>query len=348
MNIRPEMNPAKTRMRNHPLKGFSLLARASAAARRFLRRPALLIAVSIPLLILAGGGPSMEDWPTRTTPESLPGQLLRPVPNEVQAGTAEPPGLPAPGDGRESAVRARDGWIRFRIVTYNIHKGQGMDGAVLPSRIASVLNRLNPDIVALQEVVGSGKGEGGQEEEIGNILKMNSLLTPTRLLNGRAYGNAVLTRFPVESQSCCDISQKNREPRFCQRVDLLIEGRPVHVFNVHLGTSWKEREVQARQLVPFLSDPALKGPKILLGDFNEWFRGPATETLCKTFRSLDVQPFLTWPQTYPGFCPVFHIDHLYYKGDMKVAKVEAPRNWSTVIASDHMPLAVDLMIRAGG
>ena len=41
----------------------------------------------------------------------------------------------------------------FRIVTYNIHKGRGLDGRARAERIARVLEKINPDIVALQEVV---------------------------------------------------------------------------------------------------------------------------------------------------------------------------------------------------
>ncbi len=99
--------------------------------------------------------------------------------------------------------------------------------------------------------------------------------------------------------------------------------------------------------MPFLCDPSLKGPKILLGDFNEWIKGPATETLCGTFQSLDIRPFLKWPKTYPGFFPVFHIDQFYYQGDVQVVKVEAPRTWSAMIASDHMPIVAELKIRVG-
>jgi endonuclease/exonuclease/phosphatase family metal-dependent hydrolase len=41
----------------------------------------------------------------------------------------------------------------FRIVTYNIHKGRGMDGRSRVERIARVLEGLNADIIALQEVL---------------------------------------------------------------------------------------------------------------------------------------------------------------------------------------------------
>jgi len=42
---------------------------------------------------------------------------------------------------------------RFRVATYNIHKGRGLDGRVRIERIAGVLEEIGADIVALQEVI---------------------------------------------------------------------------------------------------------------------------------------------------------------------------------------------------
>ncbi len=43
--------------------------------------------------------------------------------------------------------------ISFRIVTYNVHKCQGLDRRVRPSRIVEVLSDLDADVIALQEVL---------------------------------------------------------------------------------------------------------------------------------------------------------------------------------------------------
>lgn len=234
--------------------------------------------------------------------------------------------------------------LRLRVATYNIHKCQGMDGRTQPRRIASVLRELDPDVIALQEVVGAGPDGIGQEQEIADLLGMEPVMAPARLLRGRFYGNALLTRWPVRQHVTYDLSQDGREPRFCQRVDLVIRGQEVHFFNVHLGTARKERTQQARKLIPFLSEPAA-GPRILLGDFNEWIKGPATDTLAENFQTLELLPFLLWPRTYPGIFPIFHIDQIYYRGNVEILKVEVPRTWSTLIASDHMPVLAELQIR---
>lgn len=236
-------------------------------------------------------------------------------------------------------------YIRLRIATYNIHRCQGLDGRILPGRVASILRKLNLDVIALQEVLGDGPGGRGQEQEIAEMLGMSSVMAPARLLRGHHYGNALLSRFPIRNHAICDLSQKDLEPRSCQRVDVFVDGHPVSIFNVHLGTSMGERARQARQLVPFLCEPSLNGPKILLGDFNEWIKGKATSTLREQFQSMDIAPFFKWPRTYPGFFPVFHIDHIYYQGPVKLAKVESSRSWQTILASDHIPIVAELQIK---
>jgi len=234
--------------------------------------------------------------------------------------------------------------LRIRIVTYNVHKCRGMDGRTHPQRIASVLERMNPDIVAMQEVIGAGPRGSGQEEKISRRLGMASVLAPARILRGHPYGNALLSRIPIQDHTVFDLSEDGLEPRLLQRVDLSLQGHRIHLYNVHLGTSQKERARQAMKLIHFLSDPSVRGPKILLGDFNEWRKGPATRLLAETFQGLALLPFLRWRRTYPGILPIFHIDHVYCQGQVEVLKVEVPRTLFTLIASDHMPILMELRI----
>jgi endonuclease/exonuclease/phosphatase family metal-dependent hydrolase len=59
-------------------------------------------------------------------------------------------------DQRDAGIADRESGIemdRFRIATYNIHKGRGLDGRVSIERIARVLGEIDADLIALQEVV---------------------------------------------------------------------------------------------------------------------------------------------------------------------------------------------------
>ena len=65
-----------------------------------------------------------------------------------------------------------------------------------------------------------------------------------------------------------------------------------HIYNVHLGTAVLERRYQAPRLAAFVHDHRVEGPKIILGDFNEWMRGLATRTLSSLFKSIDIREHL--------------------------------------------------------
>ena len=46
-------------------------------------------------------------------------------------------------------------WRTLRIATYNIHRCRGLDGRTNPSRVADVIRAIEPDVIALQEVIGA-------------------------------------------------------------------------------------------------------------------------------------------------------------------------------------------------
>jgi endonuclease/exonuclease/phosphatase family metal-dependent hydrolase len=235
--------------------------------------------------------------------------------------------------------------VELKVATYNIHRSRGMDRRVAPARIADVLREIDPDVIAMQEVVGAGPSGSGQAEEIGAALGMGWVMAPVRHLRKHLFGNVVMSRFPILHQAQYDLSWRTCEARGCQRADLdLGEGRLLHVYNVHLGTAVLERRYQAPRLASFVHDHRVTGPKIILGDFNEWMRGLATRTLSSLFRSVDIKAHLRRRRTYPGLFPLVHLDHIYYEGQVDVRSVELSRTRRALIASDHLPLVATLRI----
>jgi len=231
-----------------------------------------------------------------------------------------------------------------RIATYNIHRCRGMDRRVVPSRIIEVLREIDADVIALQEVIGAGPVGAGQAEEIGAGLGMGWVMNCVRTLRQHQFGNVVLSRYPIANHSQYDLSWRTCEPRNCQRADLEINGDVLHVYNVHLGTAVLERRYQAGRLASFVHDRRVSGPKVILGDFNEWMKGLATKTLSSLFESVDISQHLKRRRTYPGLFPVVHLDHIYYDGKVEVVNVEMPRTRKALMASDHLPLVANLRI----
>jgi endonuclease/exonuclease/phosphatase family metal-dependent hydrolase len=220
-----------------------------------------------------------------------------------------------------------------------------MDRRTVPARVADVLLELDADVVALQEVVGAGPEGAGQAEEIGAAVGMGWVMASVRHLRRHLFGNVVLSRLPIVHHTQYDLSWRTCEARACQRADLdLGADRLLHVYNVHLGTAVLERRYQARRLAAYVHDRRITGPKIILGDFNEWMKGLATSTLSSLFDSIDIYAHLKRRRTYPGIFPMVHLDHIYYEGRVEVRGVQLLRSRTALLASDHLPLAADLRI----
>ena len=193
-----------------------------------------------------------------------------------------------------TAVRSRLQSHHIRIATYNIHKCRGLDGRTRPNRIAEVLRQMDADVVALQEVLSYGDEDGHIDHAhyLSHALGYRSVLGENRKHRGAAYGNVVLTRFPVLGSCNYDVSVPGREERGCLRTDIdLGQNKVLHVFNVHLGTAYMERRHQARRLLEeeLIRSGSLEGPRIVLGDFNEWVRGLVSRLLSAEFRSADIR-----------------------------------------------------------
>lgn len=239
--------------------------------------------------------------------------------------------------------------IGLRVATYNIHKCRGLDGRIVPSRIARVLKEVDADVIALQEVLNRpGKTPTHHQSEfIAAELEMHSCMGTNREFRGGTYGNAILSRFPILDFANHDISVAGREPRGCLRADIDLKGQLLlHLFNVHLGTSYRERREQARKLCTpeLLLDPVWKGSRIVLGDFNEWTRGLATRLLAKHFQSVKVEKKLPFLQTYPGFFPFLHLDHIYFEPGLELKSMRLHRSRTALIASDHLPIIAEFVV----
>ncbi len=210
-----------------------------------------------------------------------------------------------------------------------------MDWKVRPDRILDVLGEIDADIIALQEIAADQTGYVTGRIGFPYVFGKNSIL------RGHDYGNLTLSRFPIVKSCNFDISVPRRERRGCLRTDLEVPGIGiVHVFHVHLGTSFFERRRQALRLISneIVVNRTLVGPRLVLGDFNEWTRGLVSRMLSAQLESADVRLHLQRKRTYPGMLPFWHLDHFYYDPEFKLECLTLHRSPASMIASDHLPL----------
>ena len=239
---------------------------------------------------------------------------------------------------------------RVRIATYNVHKCEGMDGRTSAERIAEVIAECSPDVIGLQEVLSLEEGgfERNQAEFLADRLGMHLAMGDVRRLRGGLYGNIVLSRLPLRGHCQFDLSVPGREQRGCVRTDVdLGIARPLHLFNFHLGTAFLERRKQAKLIFEskIVKDPDLEGPRVVVGDFNEWTRGMVSRALAAEFRGADIRLHLKAAGHTRAFCP-FCTSITSTIEDLVLERVSLHRTRKSVVASDHLPLVADFAVKS--
>lgn len=237
-----------------------------------------------------------------------------------------------------------------RIVTYNVHRCVGNDRRLDVGRIADVLAKLQPDIVALQELdVGRARtGGADQAHEIAARLKMTSHFHPAMKVEEELYGDAILTTLPERLIQAGPLPGHPLipalEPRGALWIEADVDGGCVQVINTHLGLVPKEQQLQAEHLAgpSWLAHPRFAGPRILLGDFNATASSVVYRTLtARLAAARRLAPVQTPTSTFPSQLPVLRIDHLFVSPEIRVTALFAPYEPATRAASDHLPLVMD-------
>jgi endonuclease/exonuclease/phosphatase family metal-dependent hydrolase len=240
-----------------------------------------------------------------------------------------------------------------RILTYNVHRCVGTDRKLDVGRIARVIDTLEPDIVALQELdVGRARSGGvDQAHEIAGRLEMTHHFNAALTVEEEQYGDAILTSLPerlVKAGPLPGLATKFQvEPRGALWVAVEVGGRWVQVINAHLGLVPREQQRQARTLAgeDWLGRACAEGPVILLGDFNATGASVVYRTLAQGLvdaRRKAGKRLAT--STFPSAFPVLRIDHIFVSPQIKVTRVEAPYEPAMRLASDHLPLVMDFEV----
>ena len=228
------------------------------------------------------------------------------------------------------------------VASYNIHRGVGLDRRYDLDRIAGVIAEIEPDVIGLQEVVREdGLPAADQALYLASRLNMTVVMGETRAFRAGTYGNAVLTRLPVTASLRCDLSCNGREPRGCLRVDLSVGETILHVFNCHFGLGFRERRDQVTLLSGFLKAADCEGPRLVVGDFNEWHRGPVSRGLRREFSS----PMRRMRRTHPAWFPLFRLDRIYWDVELEGEEFHVHRSRLARVASDHLPVVARLRVR---
>lgn len=271
------------------------------------------------------------------------------------------------GKSRPAAgVAARD---TFSLITYNIFDFDYIDGGYdgeTPNRTVEYLIKKNADILVLQEALHANplsrwRFDRAQIDSLRNLY-------PYKITS--KTGLTIMSKFPTDTVA---VAKKAFEGSFtadfaCYRLN--VEGRVLHIFNVHLQSigltrddkqlyrtllhrdfSRRNIEEARRQLVSKLSEAfrqralqakalrqcidSIGGNVIVCGDFNDIPGCYATRVVAGDDFSDAYRCAATGPAiTYYANKFYFRIDHIFYRGDLEAVYVSRDK----LKTSDHYPL----------
>lgn len=231
------------------------------------------------------------------------------------------------------------------VMTYNIHHGRGIDGNIDLNRISTVINQAKADIVTLQEVDIKTERSGGVD--ILEVLSSKTDLKHTVFgmnleFDGGEYGNAILSRYPLENYQNHHFENISGEQRGVLTAIIDVDEKDFLIINTHLDHTEhddSERVLYAEnirdKILPFYKDI----PTVFAGDLNDV---PGS----KTYQIINSSLFDAWTAagkgegfTIPVDQPAKRIDYIFHTAHLKplCAKVVQSE------ASDHLPVVVTFL-----
>jgi len=249
--------------------------------------------------------------------------------------------------------------MRLRVLTYNIHRAIGVDRRFRPARVVDILRHYDADVALLQEV-DEGAPRSRELDLARELAEASGYphraagYNVTLRRKGR-YGNATLSRFPIVRERNIDLTIGGRKRRGCQHTTVEVpapNGGPagrLEVFNLHLGLSARERELQVALLVDSQEFRCIEGgcTSLVAGDFNDWRSrlrpiftigmrfGAATDLGHRANGALP---------TFPSFSPRGPLDRIYFRGRLKLDRCWSSRMKVAKLASDHLPVIADFSV----
>ena len=228
----------------------------------------------------------------------------------------------------------------LRVMSYNIHHGEGMDGNIDIERIAKVISKENPDLVALQEVDKFCTRSGARDmaAELGKLLGMEHIFGKAMNFQGGEYGLAVLSKLPI-METRLHLLPKGDEPRCALEVKIKTGSYPKQVSFISIHNSWTSENVRIKQIQELLKLLGeLDHPVILAGDFNAKREDESMKLLTRAdWKILSFQSI----KMSNSAAPDSQID-FFAISNLPFISVESVVTDET-IASDHRPIFAEIV-----
>lgn len=226
----------------------------------------------------------------------------------------------------------------LRIMSYNIHGGVGLDGVVDYERIANVIKRVDPDVVAIQEV-DSVTDRSNKKDVLLEIAKdalMYHTYAPAIYYRGGKYGIGILSKEKPKNFYYLPLPGREEERTF-----LVVEFDNYYFCCTHLSLTPEDQLAS----IPILRKEAAKAqkPLFIAGDLNATPESATIKELENDFQILTNSSWNTFPADKPDSC----IDYIAaYKTSDTPFSLFSNAVWYETVASDHRPVVADIRFRA--
>ena len=221
------------------------------------------------------------------------------------------------------------------ILTYNVHQCVGLDNKTDYQRVADVITRINPQIVALQELDSATQRSGGiiVLNELATRTKMYSIYGPYFEFEGGKYGIGILSKEkPVKWKSV-------PIPGRIQNRLLIVELKDFIMCCTHFSLNEEDR-LKSVVILNELFKESSK-PVFFAGDLNTV---PESETIKNIETKWTMLNNPTDP-TFPSHIPLKCIDYVFaLKDSIHILKTEQCVVEREQVASDHCPVWVKVTI----
>lgn len=222
----------------------------------------------------------------------------------------------------------------LRIVTYNIHHGEGTDGKLDLERIAAVINAEKPDLVGLNEVDQGVRRSKGLDEpaELAKLTGMTHVFEKNIDHDGGKYGNAILSRLPIVRHENHKLpSDYEGEQRGVLEIEVGDADDSLLFLCTHLDYRPDDHERLASvETIEKLVAAREGKPVILVGDLNAVPESKVMETFAKDWGRSTAKPLATFPAAKPNR----QIDYIQFRPAAEWEVVEM-RVLDEPVASDH-------------
>ena len=227
----------------------------------------------------------------------------------------------------------------IKFLSYNIHKGVGLDRRRNAERILDVLNEADADIIALQE---ADKRFGKRDAVIAPFLlsqKTDYQVVPLDVQHDSIgwHGNTIFVRKSAKILHHDILHIPSLEPRGAVMARIDFGDTVLNVFGMHLDLSGLWRNKQAAAILAYIDKHCGEEPVVMMGDLNEWSAGRGC---IKTFAHK--YSFAECGRSFHVRRPIAELDRIMFSPHWKLMESGVHISPVSRKASDHYPVWAEM------